>query len=120
MNNVFNIKLQKSNVTWIMYFPRLIDKMSSTVDCWSLVSPYWRMILRIDISIKVCNETVTLMMAYYFYTFLSCKSHTKITFLGFIFDPSMFLSLFCRTRDSFLAMFLLAFAINCGSRPWLG
>ena len=64
--NVFNIELQKSNITWIMYFPRLIDKMSSRVDCWSLVSPYWRMILRIDISIKVCNETVTLMMAYYF------------------------------------------------------
>ena len=48
--NVFNIELQKSNITWIMYFPRLIDKMSSKVDCWSLVSPYWRMILQIDIS----------------------------------------------------------------------
>ena len=48
--NVFNIELQNSNITWIMYFPRLIDKMSSKVDCWSLVSPYWRMILQIDIS----------------------------------------------------------------------
>ena len=50
LKNLFNIELQKSNITWIMYFPRLIDKMSSKVDCWSLVSPYWRMILQIDIS----------------------------------------------------------------------